>query len=231
MQIFQVMRNLVNQISLKVHERTYLKDPESSELGQKIISHSINLLAELGFDHFTFRKLAVEIQSTEASIYRYFESKHKLLLYLMSWYWAWMEYRMVFSLNNIESAEKRLERAIEILSGLISEDQKFGHINEEKLHRIVNSESPKAYLTKEVDNENSEGVFSGYKSLVSRVSDIILEINPAFKYPHMLVSTVIEGTHQQRFFADHLPRLTDVVVGEDSIPTFYKEMVFSTIKP
>jgi AcrR family transcriptional regulator len=225
------MRNLVNQISLKVHERTYLKDPESSDLGQKIISQSINLMAELGFDHFTFRKLAAEIQSTEASIYRYFESKHKLLLYLMSWYWAWMEYRLVFSLNNIDSAEQRLERAIEIISSIAPDNQYFSHINEEKLHRIVNSESPKAYLTKEVDNENREGVFSGYKSLVSRISDIILEINPTFKYPHMLVSTVIEGTHHQRFFADHLPRLTDIVAGEDTIPTFYKKLVFSIIKP
>ena len=33
----------------------------------------------------------------------------------------------------------------------------------------------------------------------------------------MLVSTIIEGTHHQRFFAEHLPRLTNVVEGEDSV--------------
>jgi hypothetical protein len=104
------------------------------------------------------------------------------------------------------------------------------HINEEKLYRIVVAESPKAYLTKEVDQENKEGLFTGYKQLVDRVSEIILEINPVFKYPHMLISTVIEGAHHQRYFADHLPRLTDVVEGEDSITEFYKDMVFKTIE-
>ena len=45
----------------------------------------------------------------------------------------------------------------------------------------------------------------------------------------MLLSTVIEGSHMQRYFAAHLPRLTDAVKGEDSIEEFYKEMVFKTI--
>ena len=68
-----------------------------------------------------------------------------------------------------------------------------------------------------------------YKEVVQRVSDIILEIKSDFKYPHMLVSTVIEGSHHQRFFAEHLPRLTDIVEGEDAVSTFYIELVFNEI--
>ena len=80
-----------------------------------------------------------------------------------------------------------------------------------------------------MDQENEEGIFVGYKELVERVGAIVLEINPEFKYPNMLISTVIEGSHNQRFFAEHLPRLTNQVKGEDAICEFYKKMVFKTI--
>ena len=224
------MDQLLSKVTIRVNEHTYLKNPESSKLGKKIIAGSIELIDEIGFESFTFRKLGQKIGSPEASIYRYFESKHKLLLYLTNWYWAWMEYRLVFGLANIESAEKRLEIAINLLTEKVQEDSSFTHINEVKLYRIVISEASKAYLTKEVDDENKHGVFGDYKQLVGRVCEIILEINPEFKYPNMLVSTVIEGAHHQYFFAQHLPRLTNVIEGEDSVPCFYRDMVFRTIK-
>ena len=170
------------------------------------------------------------MQSTEASIYRYFESKHKLLLYLISWYWHWMEYKVVFGLANIESPYERLTKAIRILTEEITEDSNFSHINEIKLNKIVISESSKAYLTKCVDQENEIGSYSVFKQLVERISDIILEINPKYNYPHMLVSTIIEGAHLQRYFAEHLPRLTDVSEEEDLITSFYDELVLKAIK-
>ena len=225
------MVELLSKVSIRVNEKVYLKDPESSELGRKIVTRSIDLIDEMGFESFTFRKLGMEIGSTEASIYRYFESKHRLLLYLTSWYWGWMEYRLVFTLANIPSARERLRLAIGLLTDQVTEDSDFSHINEVKLNRIVIAESSKAYLTREVDQENKEGAFLGYKKLVARISTIIMEINPDFRYPHMLVSTVIEGANHQRYFADHLPRLTNVIEGEDSIAEFYKQMVFKTINP
>ena len=224
------MKALLTKVSIQVNDKIYLKSPESSDLGKRIISGSIQMIDELGFENFTFGKLANEINSTEASVYRYFENKHKLLLYLMGWYWAWMEYRMVFGLANIPSAEERLKIALGILTEEVKEDGFFEHINEVKLNRIVISESSKAYLTKEVDEENKMGAFIGYKQLVERVSNIILEISPDYKYPHMLVSTVVEGSHIQRYFAEHLPRLTDVRQNEDFIKTFYINMVLKTIK-
>lgn len=224
------MQQLLSTLSIQVSDKTYLKNPESSELGRKIIAGSIDLIDALGFEGFTFRKLGLQIHSPEASIYRYFESKHKLLLYVTSWYWAWMEYCLVFGLANIPSPKARLEKAILLLTEQVTKDGSFLHIDEIKLNRLVISESAKAYLTKEVDEENKHGVFKSYKQLVARVSDIILEINPQYKYPHMLVSTVIEGAHQQRYFAEHLPRLTDVIKGKDSITAFYQNMVMQLIK-
>ena len=76
-----------------------------------------------------------------------------------------------------------------------------------------------------------KGFFSVYKRLVARISDIVMEINPDYKYPHMLISTVVEGSHYQRYFAEHLPSLTDILEGEDAISKFYHDMVFKSIAP
>jgi AcrR family transcriptional regulator len=223
------MHELLSNVIIQVPPQTYLKDPESSKLGKKIIAESIELLHEIGFELFTFRKLAVRIGSTEASVYRYFEGKHKLLLYLISWYWGWMEYRLVFALANIDSPVVRLEKAIEMLTAAVEEDYDFSHINESKLYQIVISESSKAYLTREVDEENKIGLFRGYKTLVARVVQIIQEINPDYPYPHILISTIIEGAYKQRFFADHLPGLTNVSEEKDTIVSCYKELVIGAI--
>ncbi len=224
------MQELLSNLSIQVNDKIFLKNPESSDLGKKIIKGGIELMDETGFEAFTFNKLAKKINSTEASIYRYFESKHKFLLFLTIWYWGWMEYRLVFALANIISPEDRMSRAIHLLTEDVNEIGYFPHINQIKLYRIVISESSKAYLTKEVDQENKEGCFSGFKRLVERVSDIILEINPDYMYPHMLITTVIEGAHHQRYFAKHLPRLTDEIKEGDAVTEFYTDMVFKTIK-
>ncbi|MEQ8908824.1 MAG: TetR/AcrR family transcriptional regulator [Vicingaceae bacterium] len=224
------MKDLLTSFSIQVCEKLYLKDPESSELGKRILKGSIDQIQELGFEQFTFRKLASEIESTEASIYRYFESKHKVLLYLTSWYWSWMEYRLVFQTANIPSPEERLNIAIRLITENVDSDQVYPHINEAKLHQIVVSESTKAFMTKEVDQENKEGAFIQYKHFVGRISDLVKEINTKYKYPHMLISTVIEGAHLQRHFAAHLPRLTDQIKGEDAVVDFYQDIVFKAIQ-
>ena len=170
------MNLLLSNISIKVNENVYIKNPENSDLGRKILSNSIDLIDEIGFEKFTFGKLAKMINTSEASIYRYFESKHKLLLYFASWYWRWLEFSLVFKLANIDSPEERLVRTIKFLTQKVEVDDSFLHINEVKLNSIIINEVSKVYLTKEVDKENNEGIYLGYKQLVARVSDIILEI-------------------------------------------------------
>ncbi len=222
------MKRLLN-VTVQVNNEIYLKDPQSSDLGRRIVFAGAELIDEVGFEQFTFRKLAARIQSTEASVYRYFESKNKLLIYLTSWYWGWMELHLVFSTANISDSYEKLDKAIDFLISEKINDYESDFVNVSTLSRIVISESSKAYLTRQVDSENQIGAFLGYKRLVHQVSEYILEINESYKYPHMLVSTVIEGAHHQRFFAEHLPRLTDHVKGEDSIVKFFREMVFKSI--
>ena len=224
------MESLVSNVHIQVEESLYLKDPQSSELGKKIIKGSVDLICELGFEQFTFKKLAAKIGSTEASVYRYFESKNKVLLYLSNWYWSWLEYRMVFTINNLPSADEKLLKSIHLLTEQVTEDGNFEHINEIKLNQILLSESLKSYLTKDVDSNNKGGAFMPYKNIVNRITEIILEINPNYKYPHMLISTVLEGAPLQRHFATYLPKLTDVVKGEDAVTEFYSQIVFKAIK-
>jgi AcrR family transcriptional regulator len=224
------MEDFLSNISLKVNEHVYLKDPESSKLGKKIIQGSIYLIEEFGFEAFTFKKLANHINSTEASIYRYFENKTKILLYLTVWYWSWMESRLLFGTANIDNKEERLKIAIKILTSKVEEDGNFAHINEVKLHRIISVESSKSYLNRHVDDENEHGVFSSYKNIVGRVSDIMLAINPKFEYPNMLTSTIIEGAYLQRFFAEHLPGLTNQTKNKDDIESFYTVLALNALK-
>ncbi len=224
------MESILSKIRLQVSDSLYIKDPESSELGLNIIRHGIEMIDELGFEDFTFRKLGQKIGSNEASVYRYFESKSKLLMYLSSWYWAWMEYRLVLSLNNIQSPEKRLERAIILITEELEKEDTSGNFNVFLLSRIVNFESSKSYLCKSVDKINQEGAFMAYKQFVGRVSLIIQEIAPKYKYPNMLVSSVIESVHLQKFYAQHLPALTNKQKNNDYICKFFMDMVLKTIK-
>ncbi len=218
------------QINLSIDSSLFTKDPESSDLGKNIVRTSIEMIDEMGYEAFTFKKLGERIHSNESSIYRYFESKHALLVYLFNWYWSWIEYKLVFLTMNIEQPEVKLLKILRLLTEEVKEDSDFSSINEILLNKIIISESAKAYHNKEVDEDNKKGFFKVYKRVVQRVCDIILEINPNYPYPHMLISTIIEGAHHQRFFSEHLPALTDVDQGKDIIDQFYKELIIKAIK-
>ncbi|HEX8548569.1 MAG TPA: TetR/AcrR family transcriptional regulator [Cytophagaceae bacterium] len=203
------------QIKVQLNEKLFVRNPNDTELGKKIINESILMIDELGFELFTFKKLALQMESTEASIYRYFESKHKLLIYLISWYWVWLDFQITFKTNNIKSPQERLKTIIQILSQLQVDDPDT-EINESALYRIVVAESSKAYLTKLVDTANKDGLYREYKTICKKIASVILEIDPSCKYPHSLITTVIEASHSQVFFAIHLPSLTDIkVAGTD----------------
>ena len=188
------------------------------------------MIAELGFEKFTFKTLGEVIGSPEASIYRYFKSKNQLLSYLISWYWGWMEYRLVLETNNIPSPNIRLEKSIALVSSNSLDDLYIEGIEIKKLHQIIISESIKSYLTKDVDKANKEGAFLNYKQFVERISKIIKEINPNYRYPNMLLTSIIEGAHLQVFFGEHLPRLTNKQKSPTYITKFYTNLAQQSIK-
>ncbi len=222
------MQELLKNLQIKVNDKIYLKDPESSTLGKRIVENSIILINEIGFETFTFKKLGDRIKSPEASVYRYFENKHKLLLYLTSWYWAWLEYQLVLKTFSITNPEEKLARILEIITMAIETDSNFSHIDEVKLNTIVINEYSKSFLTKDVDEENKEGYFTTYKRLISRVKDAILAVKPTYPFPASLASTVVEGSLHQYFLKDHFPSITDC--NATVTPTnFCKHLVFSSL--
>jgi len=197
-------------ISISLNPGLYLKDPQQSELGKRIIKHGILMIDELGFEIFNFKKLAEEMKSTEASIYRYFENKHLLLIYLVSWYWEWLNYMIQIKTFNIEDPKKKLEIILHTFVSISEENPTIDYVNESALHKVVIAEGTKVYHTKGVDEENNKGFFLNYKEIVTSVADVILEIKPDFPYPQALASNLYEMTNNHFYFADHLPRLTDI---------------------
>ncbi len=220
----------LNNIQIKINESIYSKDPCSSDLGKKIIQHSIEMIDELGFEAFTFAKLADKILCTEASIYRYFENKHRLLIYHLTWYWTWLDYSITISTANINSPEQRLKIALRLLTTPLAQESRIPQVDEAALYRIVIAESQKVYLTKQVDEENKEGMFLSYKRLCKKVAGIVKEINPDYRYPTALISTVVESSYDQRYFANHLPSLTEIPINQtDGITEYLTELVFKVI--
>ncbi len=221
-----------HSLSFKVNEKIYLRDPEGTELGKKIVRNAIDLIYRLGFEHFTFKKLAKETNTTEATIYRYFENKHRLLLYILNWYWSYLEYLVVFQLPPLVDSKARLIRLIELLTHPLPESEGQTDYNKSYLHQIVISESSKVYLVKEVKEINENAVFKPYKDLCARISEIIQSHNPTYAYPHSLSSTLIETAHSQLFFSHHLPKLTDA--GNENkqlfVENYLKDLLFKSLQ-
>ena len=219
-------------LSFKVNEKIYLRDPEGTELGKQIVKNAIDLIYQLGFEHFTFKKLAKEMNTTEATIYRYFENKHRLLLYILNWYWSYLEYIVVFQLQPLANPKSKLEKLIELLTHTLPDSAGQNEYNKNYLHQIVITESSKVYLVKEVKEINENEVFKPYKDLCGRISDLITAYNSNYPYPHSLSSTLIETAHSQLFFSKHLPKLTDAGKKDNVgfVESYLKDILFKSLQ-
>jgi AcrR family transcriptional regulator len=217
---------MTSTIRPALNEQLYLRDPQGTELGLRIIGESVRLIDQIGFEHFTFKKLALVLASTEASIYRYFENKHRLLMYLVSWHWAWLRFQLRFQTHNVPDPTQRLRLALGVLCRAHLDDPGTAGLDEEALYRIVMAEASKAYLTKDVDADNSAGLFREYKLLAADLVALVQEIKPQYPYPHALVSTLLETARKQVFFAQHLPSLTD---GSGKVAAFLEHLALAAL--
>ncbi len=224
----EIMNTLLHNFKITINNKLFIKDPETSTLGKKILQNSIILIDEIGFEAFTFKKLGEKIQSNESSIYRYFENKHKLLIYLSSWYWSWMEYNLVFGTNNISDPVEKLCIGIKIITQNIKDDKNTLHIDESVLNRIIISEFTKTLLTKEVDEENSEGFFLIYKRVIYRIIEMIETANSEYPYAKSLASSIVEGSLHQYYLKEHFKTITTLTDNE-CLSDFYIHMVKKTI--
>lgn len=222
------MESIFRKLKVEINDNLYVKDPYSSDLGISILSYGSSLLLQLGFENFTFKKLATEIGVSEPAIYRYFENKHNFLLYLTAWHWAWTEHNLAFSTANLEDPEKRLEVSIKLLveGPILTEND---YLNPLDVRKIVINESLKGYLTKTVDQEHENGIYSQLYEIGERIALIIREINPLYKFPITLVYTVMEASLLQAFHSQHLPGMTESNLDREGRFQFFHHLVSKTI--
>ena len=178
-------------VQLDINSNLYMRDPQSSSLGRRIVEHSVLLIDQLGLEQFNFKKLAKEISSTEASIYRYFENKHHLFVYLLNWYWEWMIARIKLNTLHIADSKMKLRVALGIVIDTANRNMDIEFVDEAVLHKIVVSEGAKAYHHKFVDEDNEDGFFLSYKELCNTIAKIIIEVNSDFPYPKAFASTLV----------------------------------------
>lgn len=194
---------------MEINSKLYLKDPASTSLGIKILHESVELIRNLGYENFTFKKLAIHIASTEASIYRYFKNKHRLLLYLMSFYWNLIDDKVLEILYSKKETNEKIQELVNLLSELRKINNCRNYFIIESLFEIFVKESSKVYFTSNVEHDNSRHFFKPYIDLCNNIALIFLEKKPNYIYSSSLASMVIESTHLQYFFINYLPSLTN----------------------
>lgn len=214
-----------------MNAKLFLRDPEQSVLGRSIIEKSIYLINKMGFEDFTFKKLAVEAGTTEASIYRYFENKHRLLTYIIVWFWTWLEYQLVYHTNNVTNPKEKIRIIVQLVTFHLKDEFTFKHIDKHQLFQIAVTEGSKSYLTKHVGQDNKNQLFKPYKDLCGRIAAVFQEYNPKYKYPRSLSSTLLEMAHYQFFFKEHLPSLTDFGSDADDkgVILFLEQLIYSSL--
>lgn len=220
------------QIQIQLNEKLYLRDPALSEVGRSIVKQGAIMIEKMGLEDFTFKKLATKLKTNESSVYRYFENKHRLLLYLVDWYWRWMEYLVIVNTNNMKDPYEKIDTILQILLLRMEGDLTTGpDVDKMTLHQLIIKEGSKAYLTNHVTEDNKHQLFKPYKDLCARIAAVFLEVNPNYKYARSLTSTVIEMAHYQYFFMHNLPKLTDFgqVKDEKEIMHFLRHIILSSL--
>ncbi len=219
----------LTEISVEIPEGLYLKNPNSSNLGKRIVSNAIHFIYNFGFEDFNFKKLAVHIDSTESSIYRYFENKNKLLLYLSSLYWGTMEYQLLIKTSSISDRIEVLNVAVEVLSeSPQNTDDKKG-INHYQLQQIIIADFNKPFHSKLINaTEEQEAYFQLYTRFIQRLAEIIQFVSPNYEYPLSLASTLAEGLHYQIYLSKHFKEITDCKT-KDSLQDFFIHTLDKTL--
>jgi len=213
------------RISISVSPNTYLRNPEDTDLGKNIIRYGIQILSDKGFQCFNFKCLAKEMGSTEASVYRYFENKYMLLVYLTSWYWEYLDLQIMLNTRNIEDPVRKLRLMISTIVQGIDSDFEHEYFDLRKLHNIVVEQSPRVIHSKKVEACEKAGMFSNFKNLNSNIAAIILECDPDFKYPSALATNILKMSMDHKYYAEHICSITEITNCKESSLNQLEDMI------
>ncbi|MEZ4800039.1 MAG: TetR/AcrR family transcriptional regulator [Flavobacteriales bacterium] len=209
------MQKLLQNYTVQLNKALFTKDPATSDIGKEILKHGVLLLHEEGLEAFTFKKLAQAMDSTETTIYRYFQNKHQLLMYICSFYWSQLEWKMAFATANIECPATKLDKALKVLVQTCN--QTDGWINEKILQRVVSAESGKVFDAHHASTDDLKGYYSAYHSLVDRLAEILLLNNPTLKSSHGLATAIVDTAHRELFYYFYYPKMNDAVKNQQSM--------------
>ncbi len=223
------MNGLIRNVSVRIDESLFCKDPTSSDIGLAIIRKSVDLLHSEGLESFTFKKLATALGSTESTIYRYFLNKHQLIMYLSSWYWNLLEWKVVFATANMESPFAMMDKALKVLSNPV-EESSVEFFDEKKLRDIVISYGFSGVELKNLKKKERVGYFLAYSNLSLRFEQIILLHNKNFKNARAMAATLIETSNFQLLLKLRLPELTDANSSETSLHNLLSQIVYKALE-
>jgi AcrR family transcriptional regulator len=164
------------EIKFNGNPNLFLKDPDLSNIGKRILQQGAEILLELGYEDFTFKKMALRIGTTEATVYRYFENKHRYLLYLLSWYWNIMQFIIESETRHLKTDREKIERIIELLLHQDMQVEIHALVPVSTLTQIAKNEATKAYSVKAVDDLNMQKLYSPYKELCRCIGDVFFKL-------------------------------------------------------
>ncbi len=212
-------------IQIRMNEQLFLRDPEATELGRRILQHGLAMMQELGLEEMTFKKLATRIGTTEASIYRYFENKYRMLAYFAMWHWSWLEYQVVFHTQNVSDPKRQLELVVKLLTTGLDDGMKERNFDKKMLENVLMREGVKVFFTKNVKEDQQKQIFKPYEDFVARLAMLIKNYCPTYNHPHALAHTVVETANRQPYFAQNIPALTN---GKE-MNTFLTQLLFGVL--
>jgi len=188
----------------------HLRDPAASAIGGRILSEGLSLMNELGLEVFTFKKLADRAECTEATIYKYFPNKHRLLQYYFQLYWMWLDTHCQQEGRALGDPWERLQGDIRSLCGSWAKDAMAAQLDPKVLRELVIVEGSKSFLHRNVDEDNERKVFQPYKDLCAHIAAEIKACDPKCKHSRTFATTLIEMAHSLEFAMQHLPALTEL---------------------
>ena len=133
----------------------HLRDPGASTIGGRILSEGLALMTEIGLEAFTFKKLAERAECTEATIYKYFPNKQRLLQYYFQLYWMWLDTHCQQEGRTLDDPWERVQGDIRSLCGIWSKDAMAAQLDPVALRALVIVEGSKSFLHRNVDEDNN----------------------------------------------------------------------------
>jgi AcrR family transcriptional regulator len=186
-------------------------------------------MLEIGFEAFTFRKLADKAGITEATVYKYFSNKHRLLQYYFDLYWVWMKELGNLEVSKHQDPEQKVQCLLDILCGIWPEKSISPSVEAVELRALLISEGLKSLLNKNVDDDNRLKLFAPYKEYCLFLSEELNSIRPNYHYPRSLATVVIEMSHSMEFYMEHLPSLTELSMARErqQLSLFFYQLILS----